>query len=297
MSNFLIDDDTNLLAAEFVLGTLDSEERANAQSLLRIDHRFIAMVKIWERRLSELHLMVEPVEPGAEVLVRIKAKLAELPPGEGPAGAPGEDTAPALESEAVRPDLAPEPPSPIESPAQAASPSPVEPKPSAADPASAAATEAPAAGAEKLPPAPDLPAPAPDAEQIGGKGESDIDVRLPETVMRSERGAEPRAEEAPSTPPPPPSAPPPRLPAKPPDLRPEKQPEPAIKVVRSRSRWRAFSLLLLVLVAALAGLVGAWRFAPDRVPPALQPGPVMTAIGIGTPAPPAARPDPDAFDE
>ena len=31
MSNFLIDEDTDLLAAEFMLGTLDSEERANAQ--------------------------------------------------------------------------------------------------------------------------------------------------------------------------------------------------------------------------------------------------------------------------
>ena len=38
MPNFLIDEDTDLLAAEFVLGTLDAEERANAQSLLRIDH-------------------------------------------------------------------------------------------------------------------------------------------------------------------------------------------------------------------------------------------------------------------
>ena len=58
MSNFLIDEDTGLLAAEFVLGTLDSEERANAQSLLRTDHGFIAMVRIWERRFGELHFLV-----------------------------------------------------------------------------------------------------------------------------------------------------------------------------------------------------------------------------------------------
>ena len=82
MSNFLIDEDTDLLAAEFVLGTLDSEERANAQSLLRTDHGFIAMVRIWERRFGELHLMVEPVEPDAKILQRIKAKIAELPPHE-----------------------------------------------------------------------------------------------------------------------------------------------------------------------------------------------------------------------
>ena len=76
MSNFLIDEDTDLLAAEFVLGTLDSEERANAQSLLRVDHGFIAMVRIWERRFGELHLMVEPVDPEPSIVQRIKAKIA-----------------------------------------------------------------------------------------------------------------------------------------------------------------------------------------------------------------------------
>ena len=82
MPNFLIDEDTELLAAEFVLGTLDADERANAHSLLRVDHGFIAMVRIWERRLSELHLMVEPVEPDAKIFERIKGKLAETPQGD-----------------------------------------------------------------------------------------------------------------------------------------------------------------------------------------------------------------------
>src|SRR5271169_5969665 len=82
MSNFLIDEDTDLLAAEFVLGTLDSQERASAQSLLRADHGFIAMVRIWERRFGELHLMVEPVEPDAEIFQRIRAKITEIAPSE-----------------------------------------------------------------------------------------------------------------------------------------------------------------------------------------------------------------------
>ena len=95
MSNFLIDEDTGLLAAEFVLGTLDSEERANARSLLRTDHGFIAMVRIWERRFGELHLMVEPVEPDAKILLRIKTKIAELPPREAaPEGKPAGSPAP-----------------------------------------------------------------------------------------------------------------------------------------------------------------------------------------------------------
>jgi len=95
MSNFLIDEDTDLLAAEFVLGSLDSEERANAQSLLRRDHGFIAMVRIWERRFGELHLMVEPVEPDAKILQRIKAKIAEISPsGPAPDGKPPTEMTP-----------------------------------------------------------------------------------------------------------------------------------------------------------------------------------------------------------
>jgi len=98
MSNFLIDEDTDLLAAEFVLGTLDAEERANAQSLLRMDHGFIAMVRIWERRFGELHLMVEPVEPEAKIWQRIKTKIAEIAPREPvPEGAPSSESAPSPE--------------------------------------------------------------------------------------------------------------------------------------------------------------------------------------------------------
>lgn len=78
MSNFLIDEETDLLAAEFVLGSLDSAERAKAHELLRSDHTFIAMVRIWERRFGELHLMVEPVDPDPAILRRIKAKVVTL---------------------------------------------------------------------------------------------------------------------------------------------------------------------------------------------------------------------------
>ena len=67
--------DIDALAAEYVLGTLDAGERARAQSLLPADQALAAKVRIWERRLSELHLMVEPVEPDGDVWDRIKAKV------------------------------------------------------------------------------------------------------------------------------------------------------------------------------------------------------------------------------
>ena len=68
-------DHSDALAGEYVLGTLDAGERAQARGLLGADRDFAAKVELWERRLGELHLMVEPVEPDAGIWIRIKAKL------------------------------------------------------------------------------------------------------------------------------------------------------------------------------------------------------------------------------
>src|SRR2546427_8985013 len=70
--------DRDALAAEYVLGTLDFEERAAAQSLRAQDAEFAGKVTVWERRLGELHLMVEPVEPELEIWQRIRTKLPEV---------------------------------------------------------------------------------------------------------------------------------------------------------------------------------------------------------------------------
>ena len=70
--------DPEAVAAEYVLGTLDSDEREQARSLLSTDEAFAARVKLWERRLGELHLMVEPVEPDPQLWERVKAKLPQV---------------------------------------------------------------------------------------------------------------------------------------------------------------------------------------------------------------------------
>ena len=44
--------DLDTLAAEYVLGTLDGPERAQAQAVLGVDEAFSAKVRIWERRLG-----------------------------------------------------------------------------------------------------------------------------------------------------------------------------------------------------------------------------------------------------
>ena len=71
----MYDDDRDALAAEYVLGTLAADEREQAEALLAIDPGFAEIVRLWERRLGELNVMVEAVEPPAEVWDKIKAEI------------------------------------------------------------------------------------------------------------------------------------------------------------------------------------------------------------------------------
>lgn len=76
-------EDQEALAAEYVLGTLDADERAQAAALRGADPNFARMVDAWERRLGELNTMVVPVEPPPHVWNRIIGLVAgEVLPGE-----------------------------------------------------------------------------------------------------------------------------------------------------------------------------------------------------------------------
>jgi len=72
-----MDEDRDGFATEYVLGTLDAEERAQADALLLVDQDFALKVRQWERRLGELNVLVAPIEPPAPVWDRIKAGLAD----------------------------------------------------------------------------------------------------------------------------------------------------------------------------------------------------------------------------
>ena len=121
----MYDDDRDALAAEYVLGTLSADEREQAEALLVIDPGFAEIVRIWERRLGELNVMVEAVEPPPDVWDKIRTDIggtphsgADLEPafpaieeaGTGAASMPGlsPDTPPELTSEPA-PDLLAEP--------------------------------------------------------------------------------------------------------------------------------------------------------------------------------------------
>jgi anti-sigma-K factor RskA len=76
----MYDDAQDALAAEYVLGTLSADEREHAEALLTLDPGFAASVRMWERRLGELNVMVEAVEPPPELWDKIKAELGTVTP-------------------------------------------------------------------------------------------------------------------------------------------------------------------------------------------------------------------------
>jgi anti-sigma-K factor RskA len=129
--------DKEVLAAEYVLGTLGLAERVQVQQMIASDPVFAALVRDWERRLGELNVLVTPVEPPPAILEWIKARhasgdpirdvLAEEPPPAAPEPAPtivpppaepatvAPTTAPiaavppAIESPSIEPEPAPRP--------------------------------------------------------------------------------------------------------------------------------------------------------------------------------------------
>ena len=77
-----LSDDHIALAAEYALGTLDAEERAQVETMMSVDKDFTAMVRAWEHRLGALNQMVGSVEPRPEVWDMIKAAIGHSEPQE-----------------------------------------------------------------------------------------------------------------------------------------------------------------------------------------------------------------------
>jgi len=63
------------LAAEYALGTLDADERAQVESMMAVDTEFTAIVHAWEYRLGVLNQMVGSIEPRPIVWENIKAAI------------------------------------------------------------------------------------------------------------------------------------------------------------------------------------------------------------------------------
>ena len=67
------------LAAEYALGTLDAEERAQVESMMAPDKEFADLVHAWEFRLGVLNQMVGSIEPRPVVWDNIKRAIQEMP--------------------------------------------------------------------------------------------------------------------------------------------------------------------------------------------------------------------------
>jgi anti-sigma-K factor RskA len=91
------------LAAEYALGTLDADERAQVETMMAVDKGFTAMVEAWQQKLGALNQMVGSVEPRPEVWDRIKAATGVAEP-QAPLVLP--DTPPPAAIEAVAPAAA-----------------------------------------------------------------------------------------------------------------------------------------------------------------------------------------------
>jgi anti-sigma-K factor RskA len=85
------------LAAEYALGTLDADERAQADAMIAADSDFAALVESWSHRLGALNQMVGSVEPRAEVWDRIR-EAAGLSGAQMPLLLPEAPAAPVTES-------------------------------------------------------------------------------------------------------------------------------------------------------------------------------------------------------
>ena len=90
------------LAAEYALGTLDTEERAQVEAMMAVDKDFTAMVQAWEDKLGILNQMVGSVEPRAEVWDRIRTAVGLSEP-QGPLMLPDAPTPPPAAPEVEAP--------------------------------------------------------------------------------------------------------------------------------------------------------------------------------------------------
>ena len=67
----------DIAAGEYVLGTLDPQERDTFERALSRDARLRATVEAWERRLSPLARNVPPAEPPADLFEKIERQLTQ----------------------------------------------------------------------------------------------------------------------------------------------------------------------------------------------------------------------------
>jgi anti-sigma-K factor RskA len=98
-------EDDTALAAEYALGTLDLDERAQVEAMMAADKDFAALVETWQSRLGALNQMVDSVEPRSEVWDRIRTATGLSEP-QAPLVLPEAPQPPPVAPEAAGPAVA-----------------------------------------------------------------------------------------------------------------------------------------------------------------------------------------------
>ncbi|WGD50813.1 anti-sigma factor [Bradyrhizobium sp. CB1650] len=108
------------LAAEYALGTLEADERAQVETMMAVDKDFAAIVQAWEFRLGALNQMVGSVEPRPIVWESIKFAIAQTASSQQPSAAqePVAQQSPVTQEPPVaqQPPASQEPPVPLDAP-------------------------------------------------------------------------------------------------------------------------------------------------------------------------------------
>lgn len=305
MPDVVSDDELNALAAEYVLGTLDYEERMGASALLEVDATFRGIVRIWEKRFGDLHLMVEAVDPDPQLWQRIRPKVPGI-----------EQVALAIPSHAEEAALV------AAAAATAATEAPAATEAAGATPApeaTAAEAKTDVAVAEGTAPAAPETTPAgetPPAESTATESKTtepeakpaaiaeaelrlaEIAALLPVPGEHADAGAA-QAETVPED----------GLHTHAPDLVPRGFVPPApmstrgtpavveVPVHRTGRGWIAATTMMGLIAVVLAGLIGAWRYFPERLPAPLRAYSVLNLPAPPQAAVPKARPKLAPFDE
>jgi len=224
----MYDDAQDALAAEYVLGTLSADEREHAEALLTLDPGFAASVRMWERRLGELNVMVEAVEPPPELWDKIKAELG------------------VVETSSEAPQAAP-------APVPASAEPPVEMPPETPPAESPPLTMADEPGTDSIP----IPPP------VGELPEAVSDSIAASLAKSLAEPAEERSERVTAPP-----VIPPEVEAKfEPKVEPKlERSANVVQLARGVSRWRRMTVVMGAIAALLALYIGLAQFAPGLVP-------------------------------
>ncbi len=223
----MYDDAQDALAAEYVLGTLSADEREHAEALLTLDPGFATSVRMWERRLGELNVMVEAVEPPPELWDKIKAELGAVETSsEGPQAAPVSASA----------------------------------EPPAETPPETPAAESPPLTMTDEPGTDSIPIPPPPVDELPEAVSDSIAASLAKSLAEP---VEERSERLTAPPVIPPDVEPKVEP--PVEHRLERSAN-VVQLARRVSRWRRLTVVMGAIAALLALYIGLAQFAPGLVP-------------------------------